>query len=260
MTRKSFLQMLAGLFAPVLAPRSVQAQPLPGPDQLARRDMIAGIAASPRPDEIARKARSEGLLRAQGVRVLDSLPVIAGESRSLRRGDREVAQRLLGCMIAAVKGETDDPELGRSLVAQFGAADYLTPAEAAFILDPAPDPQWRMDMTWRYEGALILVWALGLRDGLPPGGEIADVAEMGALLRDLGSEGLFTQARLRPQADILDMADYYYRLHWAVTDARLNGRAMPPGGDASIVLERARALNWLYGYAGQEWDEVSADT
>ena len=83
---------------------------------------------------------------------------------------------------------------------------------------------------------------------------------MGALLRDLGAEGLFTQAMLRPQAEILDMADYYYRLHWAVTNARIKGEDLPEGTDASIMLERARALNWLYGYAGQSWDEVDADT
>lgn len=263
MTRTRFLTRLAGAvfgFAGAMPSMGQVVPPQPSPEQMARREMIVDLAATPLPDEIARKARSEAALRARGVPVLAALPVIAGESRSQRRTDHEVAARALGAMIAAVKGETGDHDLGQALLQQFDATDYLTPMEAAFMTARAPDPQVRVNMTWRYEGVLILLWALGFYDALPPEDEIVDVAGMGALLRDLGADGLFAQAKLRPQAEILDAADYYYRLHWAVTDARLKGKALPAGTDASIMLERARALNWLYGYAGQGWDEVDADT
>lgn len=263
MTRKGFLGRLGGAIFGSAAVTKVAAQvssPQPSPEQLARREMIEDLAATPLPDEIARKERSEAALRARGVPVLASLPVIAGETRSQRRTDREVAERALGAMIAAVKGETGDYEMGQGLLKQFGAAGYLTPMEAAFMADPDPDQQFRVDITWRYEGGYVLLWALGFYDAMPPEDHVVDVSQMGALLRDLGAEGLFTQARLRPQAEILDMADYYYRLHWAVTDARLKGEDLPEGTDGSIMLERARALNWLYGYAGQGWDEVDADT
>lgn len=222
--------------------------------------MIEDLAANPLPDELARKVRSEALLNARGVPVLGSLPVIAGESRSQRRNDRDVAGRALAAMIAAVKAETDDYEMGQALLDQFGAAPYLTLAEAAFMADPAPSDQDRLDMSWRYEGVFVLLWVTGFYGALPPEDQIVDVAEMGAMLRELGSEGVMAGAKLRPQAEILDMADYYYRLHWAVTDARLKGAPLPDGTDAGIMMERARALNWLYGYAGQGWDEVSADT
>ncbi len=263
MTRKGFLGRLAGALFGATAVTKAAAQatsPQPGPEQLARRDMIEDLAANPRPDEIARKDRSEAALRARGVPVLASLPVIAGETRSQRRTDREVAERALGAMIAAVKGETADYDMGQALLKQFDAASYLTPMERAFMADPNPDQQFRVNITWRYEGVYVLLWALGFYDAMPPEDEVVDVSQMGALLRDLGAEGLFTQAKLLPQAEILDMADYYYRLHWAVTNARIKGEDLPEGTDASIMLERARALNWLYGYAGQSWDEVDADT
>lgn len=256
MTRKGFL----GRLAASLFTSGAAAAQSPTPDQQSRRALIEDLAAHPRPDELARKARSEAALRARGVKVLDSLPVIAGETRSLRRSDREVAERSLGAMIAAVKGETGDYDMAQALLRQFGAAGYLTPMERAFMADPDPDQQFRLDITWRYEGVLVLIWALGLIDALPPEDQIADVALMGGLLRDLGADGLFKAAKLRPQAEILDMADYEYRLHWAVTDARIKGEDLPEGTDTSIMMERCRALNWLYGYAGQDWDDVSADT
>ncbi|MBA4492019.1 hypothetical protein [Paracoccus sp. S1E-3] len=72
------------------------------------------MAAHPRaPDELARTARSEATLRARGVKVLDSLPVIAGETRSLRRTDRAVAERRPGAMIAAVKRKPATATWGR---------------------------------------------------------------------------------------------------------------------------------------------------
>jgi len=32
------------------------------------------------------------------------------------------------------------------------------------------------------------------------------------------------------------------------------------GVDAGIVIERHAALNWLIGYMGQSWDEITTDT
>ena len=268
MARKGFLGRLAVVLfgagaasqAGAQDPAQIGAAPAPGPEQLARRAMIEELAEDPRPDELARKARSEAILHQRGVPVLDALPVIAGESRSQRRTDREVAERALGAMIAAVKAETGDFDMGQALLQQFGATGYLSPMERAFMADPDPEEQFRTNIAWRYEGVYVLLWALGFYDDLSREDEIVDVARMGGLLRELGADGLFAQAKLRPQAEILDMADYYYRLHWAVTNARLKGEVLPEGTDASIMLERARALNWLYGYAGQGWDEVDADT
>ncbi len=43
-------------------------------------------------------------------------------------------------------------------------------------------------------------------------------------------------------------------------NARLDGTAMPPGLDPGIVYERHYVLNWLIGYSGQAWDDVTTDT
>ncbi|NJM82770.1 MAG: DUF4272 domain-containing protein [Tabrizicola sp.] len=208
----------------------------------------------------ARKARSIAMLEAADVRVLPSLPVIETEATSLRRAEAEVAERMIALAIVAVKGETADHAMGLSLIEQFGAAEFLTPDEAAFMADPEPSDFDRIQFSWRYEGVWMLLWALSLIDDPGPPSDIADVPRLAELLRDLGTEGVMAKARLRPQPELLDAADLIYRMHWAVRQAELDGQPPPPGLDPGVVLERHYTLNWLIGYSGQAWDDISTDT
>jgi hypothetical protein len=50
------------------------------------------------------------------------------------------------------------------------------------------------------------------------------------------------------------------RDHWNARDAQLHERSMPPGIDIEIVQERHHAINWITGYDGLPWDEVTTDT
>ena len=43
-------------------------------------------------------------------------------------------------------------------------------------------------------------------------------------------------------------------------DARLNGQPMPADIDIEVVQERHHAINWITGYCGLPWDEVTTDT
>ena len=227
---------------------------------LDRKAEIEALMADPSEEQLARRARSVAQLKAQGIPVLDSLPVIADEALALRRTDHEVAERALALMIVAVKGETGDQDLIETIIAQYGAQDYFTPAERALIEDPNPPEQVRVQMTWRYEGVYVLLWALGFYDELGPPDQIVDAGELGVLFSSLGTDELMARAQLRQQAELLDMADLVYRMDWAVVDARVNGRPAPAGIDPGIIYERHYALNWLYGYAGLGWDDMRTDT
>ncbi len=225
---------------------------------------LIGLAALPAraqtAEQLDRKARSEAVLTAAGVPVLGSLPVIETEAGSLRRTEREVAERMIALAIVAVKGETGDHQMGLGLIDQFGARDFLSPDEAAFMADPAPSEDTRIQMSRRYEGCWLLMWSLGLIGDAGPPSDIADVPLLAETLRDLGTQGIMAKARLRPQAEILDAADLIYRQHWATRNAELEGQEPPPGLDGGVVMERHYTLNWLIGYMGQAWDAVSTDT
>ncbi|ULR47176.1 DUF4272 domain-containing protein [Rhizobium sp. K102] len=217
-------------------------------------------AVSQTPDEAqARKARSIAQLQSEGVPTIDHLPTIEAESDS-RRDNKAVVQRAIALAIVAVKGETGDHAMGQTLIRQFDAASFLTPKERAFMDDPDPSQQDRVNFTWRYEGVHVMLWALGITPELERPDHICDVPFIANTLRELGTDGLMRRAKLRPQKDLLDAADLIYRYDWAVVNARLKGEEPPAGLNKGVVYERHYALNWLIGYMDQDWDDISTDT
>ena len=58
----------------------------------------------------------------------------------------------------------------------------------------------------------------------------------------------------------MQMADDLLEQHWKARDARLFGRPQPTDIDIEIVQERHHAINWIIGYDGLPWDEVTTDT
>jgi len=207
-----------------------------------------------------RKARSIAVLRKEGVPFIDHLPVIETQATSKRRTNREVALRATALCFVASRAEGLDAEALKKLVVQFAIADSFTPKERKFLDNPKPSEHDRLQFVWRYECCWVMLWALGFVDDLARPEKICDPAQAVRILRDHGPEGFLKRAKLRPANEILDAADLIYRYHWAVTDARLNNRQPPGKLDPGIVLERHYALNWLIGYMGQEWDDISTDT
>jgi hypothetical protein len=80
-----------------------------------------------------------------------------------------------------------------------------------------------------------------------------------ALIRKSDPKSFVVDAKSRPLPELLDMADFYYRLHWAAIDLRLKGQKSDVANE-EIIQERHRALNWLIRYMDQEWDDVTTDT
>ena len=116
-------------------------------------------------------------------------------------------------------------------------------------------------MIWRYEAYWVMLWALGYVNVLSPPRTICDVKKASAILYKLRKEDAFyKQAKLRSQTEILNAADLIYRYHWAVRQARLDGKKAPAKLMPDVVMERHKALNWLIGYSNQSWDEVTTDT
>lgn len=209
-------------------------------------------------DQMLRKAWAEDVLRAEGVPINPTLPMIEGEAEITLRTPREVADRLLALTIVAVKGEGLAQDDVDGFVRERGIRGLFTPRELAFIDDPEPDQHSRVQFSWRYEAAWILLWALKLVDGDPgPPRDLAEVARLVEIVRDTPD-----LARLGMQSanDILNHADLIYRYHWAVRQAGLDGAPPPAGLDPGVTMERHHALNWLIGYDEAEWDDVATDT
>ena len=213
----------------------------------------------PTPSQLARKAKTIAVIKELGLPFTDHLPVVEEETSIQPRSPEEIAERALALAICAVKGEANDQQLVDSLITQYSAKELFTPAELSFVTNPSPTKQQLTDFTWQYECIHVLLWALGHIEKLKPPNEICDVPAEVSIIRDLGRQKLSSTARPRPLSEILDQEDYYYRLHWAVIELRLNGKRSDKANE-EIIVERHKALNWLIRYMGQDWDDVTTDT
>ncbi|WP_045007647.1 DUF4272 domain-containing protein [Bradyrhizobium sp. LTSP857] len=211
-------------------------------------------------EAIDRRLRSEGILRAEGVPVLATLPVIESAAEALKRSKEEVALRTLCVLFVAAKGEGLGEELVEQLLESYELRPHLTPQELAFVLDHSPSQHDRIQFTWRHEAAWTLLWALGFVAQLGKPAQICDVEFAAGTMAERTTSQFIEDSELRPIADILDQADLIYRYHWAVRNARIGGQEVPAGLDPGVTQERHYALNWLIGYNEQAWDHVTTDT
>lgn len=218
------------------------------------------METSASPEAIQRKERSEAILRSEGVPLNKFLPAIESEKGAKRRSKEEIAYRALALLVVAVKGEGLEQRIVERVARDYGLEAHLTPKEKAFIRNATPSQSDRVQFSWRYEAAWVLLWALGYVEKLEKPTSICDVPRAAEFMQRRSARQFVSDARLRSLSEILDQADRIYRYHWAVVDARVGGRQTPADLQPGVTLERHHALNWLIGYMDQEWDDISTDT
>jgi hypothetical protein len=227
----------------------------PAPEtQTAKADAVT-------PAQTARKLRSQSILKAEGVPFIDWLPAVEDVADYRPRSTEEIAARAYALTLVAYKATTNDHEGANRAYAAVKDRVALSPSEADFLRDPAPSNQDRVHFSWQSEAALPLFWMLGYVDALARPEVQNDPDPMVRLISGQSFDALIAGARLRPQADMLDVLDLTYRYHWAAVDARINERDAPAGLNPDILMERHKALNWLVRYnADASWDDVTTDT
>lgn len=210
-------------------------------------------------DQPLRKQWAEDVLRAEGVPINPHLPMIESEAQITLRTAAEVAGRLSALSVVAARASGLETDQARHFITERGLAQHLSPAERAFMADDAPSERNRIQFSWRYEAAWVLLWALQHVDGpLDRPNAPCDVDRLTGTV--IHTEAL-DRPGLRRANDILNEADLIYRRHWAVRQAGLDGREPPADLHPGVVMERHHALNWLIGYADNaDWDDVTTDT
>ena len=208
----------------------------------------------------SRKERSVQMLKAEGVPTIDHLPVIEAEAESTRRTTEEVALRAVALALVSAKAQGLPAQMIDALVARYEASSAFSPVEARFMAEPNPSQADRIQMAWRFESYWVMLWACGFVDTLGRPDRTCDPEKATPMLIQNDRAGFLEKAALRPQAEILDAADLFYRYHWAVRNAQLSNRSVPAGLYADVAMERHYALNWLIGHMDQDWDDISTDT
>jgi hypothetical protein len=209
---------------------------------------------------VQRRERSEAVLRAEGVPILKTLPVIETEKEAKRRTKEEIAYRALALVVVALKGEGSERAEVDAAIQHLDLEAHFTPQERAFLKDPHASRHDLTQFSWRHEGAYVLLWALGYIDDLTKPDSECDVSKTVGFLKVRNAKQFIAESNLRPLSEILDQVDRIYRYHWAVVDARVHGQQAPAGLSSDVVSERHYALNWLIGYMEQAWDDITTDT
>ena len=211
-------------------------------------------------EALDRRDRSNAVMRAEGVPVLPSLPVIETEAETTLPTTEEVAMRAIATIVVAQKAVGVPDRDVVALARKFDVKGSLSPKERSFLETAAPSHEEMNAFGWRFESAHVLLWSIGLVDQLGNPRQPIDPASMLALLRDNSRAQLLAKAKMRTKQEVLDQADLIYRYRWALVDASSNKRPAPAGLNGDVAMERHQALNWLIYHAEQEWDEVSLDT
>jgi hypothetical protein len=177
------------------------------------------------------------------------------------RGPEEIARRtlILSSVIACAFG-AEKPATLAWLRAQ-GLWKDVSPQEQAFLTDDV-SAQQRINMTWRIEALVPLLWILNKIDPMPSLAEQFDTTHAVKTLvfpPDQTADFVRT-AKLRPVEDVRLEYEKIYDAHWRLRDAQLFGKPLPSDVMPGVVRERHHAFNWIIGYGNQPWDEVSTDT
>ena len=176
---------------------------------------------------------------------------------TLRTAD-EVARRSLALYsaVAAAHG-VSRYDLAEWLKRE-GLWGELSPYELRFLTDPQAVEKERMRMTWFAEALYILLWSIGKIKDLPPPSKCDTDLIINAMPLWGATAGFIQSAALKT-AEVRNTAEAIYDIRVDIRKAqRLRGPLLS-GHDPDVAFFRHYALNWLIGYCGQSWDEITPD-
>ncbi|MEP1519455.1 DUF4272 domain-containing protein [Ascidiaceihabitans sp.] len=209
-----------------------------------------------------RKENSISRLLDHSVPYIDHLPEIDSEEDSLRRSKEEVGLRIICLALVSMKGAGAADHFVHAGIEHYDVGSALSPLERSFLFDANATDHEKLQASWRTEAAHVLLWSVGLEASLSFPTTPCDWNALWELFHVGNREAFLKSLELRPQAELLDEADFIYRIHWAVREAGLRQTPMPSNLDAGVVMERHYALNWLTTHVLDDfgWDEVSTNT
>ena len=209
--------------------------------------------ASPTPAEMRRNTAA--ILDRLNIQVPASLPFLDANLR-LRRLEEIIARALvLSASVAVACGFPR--ERATHWLDREELLSSLSDQERSFLVGGVGNEH---EVQVRVESLCVFAWSLGLLEQIEftspcPSSLVTLYPD---LKRMEPADDFRGRARLRDAGEMLQMLDLGYCLHWAFNEAMLMRRAFPPRISPVVVIERRRALEWMFG--DEDWDEVSLDT
>jgi hypothetical protein len=206
-----------------------------------------------------RKRRSELIMLSKGVPIDPALPPMDCSVDLAPRRRQDIALRALCVLMTAIKADRMHQTMVLRVVRQYGLAAYFSPSEKNFIRELDPPNAAKMQFSWRYESAWVLLWALGYVEKLESPARRCDSDFAVGSMREKTRQSFIAEASLRPLEQILDQADLAYRYRCSLVQTATENGSPSVNLNAAIVFERHHAFNWLIRYSDRDWDEAAAD-
>ncbi len=212
-----------------------------------------------------RREKSNQIIQSKGITCFENLPFIEESSEVQLKDLDTICRRALASIIVIQlaceikEGKDESHDFCTILLKKYGVKDDINEKEKR-VIEGKYSNQDLIDLDWEYEDYWALVWALGLIDDITDATDICDCDQAVHLaLSCKNLEEFKRSCNLRDVSDILDMLDLYYRYHWAVVEKQINPETKIGNLDSSVVIERRRALEWLFSEE-EDWYHISLDT
>lgn len=184
------------------------------------------------------------------------------EDHDVPQSAESIAKRALvnQCVIAAGHG-VSKARIKRWLKQEGLWAD-ASPKERRFLESRDASEQDCFNATWRAEAQVALLWAIRKIRSL---GNLGEMCNSGQLVDAIPALGASTKefiktAKLRSKKKIEEEYETIYDSHWRLRDAKRRGLDFTESINPDVIQERHYAFNWIMGYCGQTWDEMTTDT
>lgn len=213
-----------------------------------------------------RKINSINTLIAQGIPYLDTLPPIMSSYEVRGKTLEEIAKRaIVLCITCNFANDIinnkkkrylkDSKKFFNKLLDSFNVRDAMTADERKLF--EKMDQNLAVQISWQFEGYVILLWTLGLIEEIEFPDVVTDSNAVTSIVSSCNNYREFIEkCELRDVYEVLDLADLTYRYNWYCTEAYINKEE--PIINREIVIERYRALVWLL--SDVKWDKVQLES
>lgn len=140
--------------------------------------------------------------------------------------------------------------------------DHVSPDEKKFLLSAKENKKKEIFYSWKVETLVPLLWSIGKLKNLQRLNEQCNIPEIkkAMVFSPDPADHFIRSAVLLSEKKILKEYDKVYDAHWKVVDAKLHNKKIPKGYNPEVIYERHYGFNWLTGYMGQDWDDITTDT
>ncbi|WP_018342226.1 DUF4272 domain-containing protein [Cytophaga aurantiaca] len=198
-----------------------------------------------------RKQQTETFLKSLGIPVYDGLPAIEEENVIKVRTVQEITARImiltyLNCIATQ---HALQPEILEYLKTE-GLWVKTSPSEKILFEKPALTEDDINLISWRAESIWLLLWSIHKVEHLTMPIEEVDIDALFLLLPPFMGDPTeyIADVQTRSVSDLLNEADFLFRLNWAISKNELEGL------NGRIAFERYYTINWITS-TRKEWDD-----